>query len=151
MPHTGGCHTVIFYFHWFDCLNQILSHVGTFNPFSFSTSILFIYLFKISAFGVGLNISCFAAQQHLSLRSIKYGDCHGPKHVRTKKKQMFFIWNWSFLRIASFPWFIYLFIIIFTRGKDVQGKETITNILAWAESEYKESPSFSKSELPSLL
>ena len=45
--------------------------------------------------------------------------------------------------------FIYLFIIIFTRGKDVQGKETITNILAWAESEYKEGPSFSKSELPS--
>lgn len=70
---------VIFYFHWFDCLYHILSHVGTFNPFSFTTSILFL---KISALGVGLNISCFAAQQHLSLRSIKYGDCHGPKHVR---------------------------------------------------------------------
>ena len=32
--------------------------------------------------------------------------------------------------------------------KDEQRKETINNILAWVETEYKEGPSLSKSELP---
>ena len=100
---------VIFYFHWFDCLYQILSHLGTFNPFSFSTSIFFFFFFKISALGVGLNISCFAAQQHLSLRSIKYGDCHGPKHVRKSSCSSYEIE--VFYALYLFLDFIFIFIM----------------------------------------
>jgi hypothetical protein len=103
-------------------LCRTLSFLFLFRPlFFFCLFIYFYFFFKYSAVPMELNLFHFAAQQSLSLRSIKYGDCHGAKHVRKCFHWSCFMHvDWSFSCIACFPWeYLVIFSFSFTVWKKI--------------------------------
>jgi hypothetical protein len=98
------------HFQLFDFLYQILSYVGHFLSFFFFDLFFFFFFFCSTS---GIELFRFAAQQSLSLRSIKYGDCHGAKHVRKKFPLKLLACRLKFLMHCIFSFRIYCYLLIF--------------------------------------